>query len=46
MSKLVREELWEEWTDPIVGIIAKIRQGFKVVKIQSLMKRELGFMRD
>ena len=33
MSKLVREELWEEWTDSIVGIVAKVLQGFKVVKI-------------
>ena len=39
MSKLMREELWEEWMDPIVGIVAEIRQGFKAIKIQSLCDR-------
>ena len=37
MSKLVREELWKEWTDPVVGVVSKVHQGFKVVKIRSLM---------
>ena len=45
MSKLVREKLRKEWTDPVVGVISKVRQGFKdVKKIRSLMKRELGFV--
>ena len=33
MRKLVREELWEEWMDPIVGIVVKVCQSFRVVKI-------------
>ena len=35
-SKLMREELREEGTNPIIRTVAEVRQGFGMVKIQSL----------
>ena len=52
MSKLMREELWKEGTDPIIRIVAKVCQSFGAIKIQSLCEKvrvlrnleKLGFL--
>ena len=42
VSKLVWEELWKQWTYPVIGVVPVESQGFKDIKILSLTNQKLG----